>query len=973
MKRFALLFISVAFMIPQGLKANDPPEYLPGYVTIKTESSIEQLRSKSSSDSDFNRWLREYSASHRAVLPDGYAERHRRINTDTTGDIAERLSRTYHIKLRNNDDPLRVARKAEQMSEVVYAEPRYNYQVLDDHIPNDSMIGEDGHDYFEYHRIFDAWQITRSSSGTVIAIIDTGVYYDHPELKNKLWRNPEPGRASEVFPEVENDTIGWNFWQSGDVFAGEEPEQNADPIGDYSDHGTFVAGIAAAEPDNGEEIAGTGYYAQYMPVKAGGTQKHPGSVAFGIDGILYAALNEADVINASFGSPNYSHYARDIIRMANDMGSLVVAASGNEGNDEPFYPAAYPEVLSVGAVNNNYEDRLTTFSTFGYTVDMYAIGHRIYSTSFDYDEENISWSPDYRRTSGTSMAAPVVAGIAALLRDYNPGWSPDRVRMQLRNSSESIRDANSSRNPYHLGQGRLNAFRALDDPQPGLELTSFDPVFTNEREQKLDVGEHGKVELELINHGEAISEVSFSSSQQQDGFEITEDGSAQVGDGAFRSSLPVRLAGNFNLIRYPESIVTYRSSDGEYEDFALLRFEDFYYDQAESSGISASISSDGGLGFRFEDGFRQGNGILPEGFESSIVEEAGLMLSLFDGNRTHFIDAVRAEGSVNDHFKAESLFRNREGDHSARFTSATHPRYSEVEVDLSVHPRQESGNDNTMILEYKLTNVSDETWYNVYAGIFSDWSLSDETHVADYIDSDSLHYVYDKSEEIYATFSHLGPVSSALAIDNLSEMTLAQANNRSDSLSFGTFYNPQEGRWDGFTVDEKRLAFTAGTERTSIDTEDIGTVSSSGPFTVESGESITLGFVLGWAEDLESLQSQVAAARSSAPFDTPGKNHPVSASEEMITDVPEETELSPGYPNPFNNITNFSLNLAQDDDVTIRVYDITGRNIKTLANEHLESGKHQFTFDAGGLASGVYIIVAHTHIGTLTRNVTLVK
>ncbi len=975
MKRIRLLFISVLFALPHLLLASQPPEYLPGYVTILTEEPLQDLLQKTDQHGELYSWMRDHASDHRAVLPDNYAQRHRSISTLEAEETADRLSRTYHVSLRGGQDPLSIAQEAAGMDGVVYAEPRYNYQTADEHIPNDSMIGEPGHDYFEYHRIFDAWEISRSSSSTVIAIIDTGVYYDHPELQNKLWRNPEQGRASEleIFEHIENDSIGWNFWQSGDVFAGEEPEQNADPIADYSDHGTHVAGIAAAEPNNGLEIAGTGYHAEFMPVKAGGTKKHPGSVAYGIDGILYAALNEADVINASFGSPNFSYYAQDVIRMATEMGSLVVAASGNEGNEDPFFPAAYPEALSVGAVNNNYEDRLTNFSTFGYTVDMYAIGHQIHSTSFEYDEDEVTWEPDYRRTSGTSMASPVVAGIAALVRDYNPNWSPDRVRMQLRNSSESIREANSHLNPYHLGQGRLNAFTALDEPQPGLEFTSFEPVFTNDRDQKLDIGEHGEVEFEMINHGEAISDVSFSSSQQQEGFEITSDGSAQVEADAFRSTLPVRLGGKFNLKTYPETIVTYRSGDGEYEDFSLIRFEDFYYDNAESSGITASISSDGGLGFRFDDNIRQGDGILPDGFESSIIEEAGLMLSLFDGNRTHFIDAVREEGSVNDHFNTESLFRNREGNHSARFTSASHPRYMDVGVDLKVYPRQESDYGNTIILEYELTNISDETWHNTYAGIFSDWTLSDEMHFADYIESDSLHYVYDESEEVYATFSHIGPVSSALAIDNVSEMTLDQAENRSDSLSFGTYYHPQDNRWNGFTVDEKRLAFTAGTEQTSLDAGDLGTVSSTGPFTIEPGASVSLGFVLGWAENPEQLQSQVAEARSSASFDPPGTSRPVSTSEDLTVDQPEKTELSAGYPNPFNNITNFTLTLDRADDVTVQAYDITGRQVKTLVDSRLESGEHNITFDAGNLASGVYVIVAQTQTGTLTRSVSLIK
>ena len=971
MRSAGLFLLSIFVFVVPGIAA-DTPEYLPGYVVVKTEYPLEEYQRNTGMGDELSRWVQSNTKEARSVLPAGYAQRHARIATDKARSTAGRLARTYIMKLNTGEDPLKVAERISQYSGVVYAEPRYSYSVQESPvIPNDSMIGEPGHDYFEYHRIFDAWQINRSDSSIVISIVDTGVYYDHPELKNKLWRNPEPGRASEVFPQIENDTIGWNFWQSGDIYAGEEPEQNADPIGDYNDHGTHVAGIAAAEPNNGLHIAGTGYNARYMPVKAGGTKDHPGNVPYGIDGILYAALNDADVINASFGSPNYSRYARDVMRMVNEMGSLVVAAAGNEGNEEPFYPASYPEVLSVGALNNSYDDVLTGFSTYGYQVDMFAIGRQIYSTSFDFNEEDRSWEPDYRRTSGTSMASPVVAGIAALLRNHYPDWSPDRVRMQLRNSSQSIRQANPGMDPYFLGQGRLNAHRALSDPKPGVELV--DQQFFNYDQQKLDVDEQGYIRLNFINHGAEVFDLKFSGEKIQDEFEITSEQYSHIDDKEFEVLLPGQLGAEFDLSNYPEIILKFESGTGDFSDFTHLRFEDFYIDEAQSAGLKSTISSDGGIGYRFVDRRREGKGIIPEGMGNPIINESGLMLSLFDGERTRFIDAVRAEDSVNRHFETEKLFRARGDKSTTRFTAANHPEYRQVDVELKVHTNEDEDSGQTMILEYRLTNPTDDIWYNVYGGIFTDWALSEKLHSAGYNEPDSLHYVYDEQEELYATFAHIGPLSSALAVDNHSEMTLDQAEDRQDSLSFGTFYHPVDSRWNGFTINEKRLAFTAGTERTTLQTEDLGTVSASGPYTIYPGEEARFGFVLGWAGSLEELQSQVNAARAKAPIELTGRGEPVSSRLEAPDEQPVTTNLLPGYPNPFNHTTNFILELAQRDQVQVEVYNIAGRKVATLVDGQLEQGRHTLAFDASGLASGVYVVVAQTHTGTLVRNVTLIK
>lgn len=967
---FILIFI---LSVPLYTIADNAPEYVPGYIIVQTENTMSEHRQRGGRGDQLAQWIQNNASDYRPILPESRMRRNITDYADEIQKTEDRLARTYKINLGTSKDPAELSGEVAQMDGVVYAEPWYNYKLQEGYIPNDSRIGQEGHDYFEYHRIFEAWDINRSSSSIVIAIVDSGVYYDHPELENKLWRNPNPGRPEvrEVFPEVENDTIGWNFWQGGDIFNGEERIYNADPIADYSDHGTHVAGLAAAEPDNGLEIAGTGFHAQFMPVKTGGNELYPRSVPFGIHGILYAALNGADIINASFGTTSYSEFARDVVRYANQLGSLVVGAAGNNADSRAFYPSAYPEALSVGAVSNDYNDELSGFSSFGFHADVFAIGSAVYSTSFQFSEDNgdRSWEPEYRTTSGTSMATPVVSGIAALIRDHNPHWSPERVRMQLRNSSQTIVDANADKNQYHLGQGRLNALKALQEPQPGVEVV--DHEFINEDDHKLDAGESGKVRLNMINHGSELAELDVFSDIYTEGFEITAERTYREYDSQYRVYLPVNFSNEFDLSQYPKVILKYKSRDGEYEDFYPIQFQEVFHDLAKSRNLKASFSSEGRIGYRKPDNAQEGRGIIPEVSDTSIIAESGLMLHLRADGRNRLVDAVRYMDTQSDDFVPQNLFRSREGNYTARFTSENHNDFPYADVSMQVFPVDEDDVGQTMLVKYRITNTSDYRWDNLYAGIFTDWTLDDVEHHANYSKTDSIHYVH--TDDLYASFSHISPVSSAIAIDNRSSMTLERANDRQDSLSFGTIYGNQADGHDGFRIEEKRLSLTAGTERVSLSALDMGSVSASGPYSVEPGDDVTLGFVLGWAENLPELSEQINAARALAPFDVTAKDVFVSSPDEQASDLPEKTELQPNYPNPFNNQTTIKLNLSQHDEVLMDVYDITGRRVTTLYDDPLEAGTHTFEFDATGLSSGVYVIVARTHTGTLTRNITYLK
>jgi thermitase len=260
-----------------------------------------------------------------------------------------------------------------------------------------------------------AWDLTTGSRVVNIAILDTGVDLDHPDLADKV--------VSEI-----NLT---NYGSADDVYG----------------HGTHVAGIAAAMTDNGIGIAGLGYSSGIMDVKVL-DDNGMGAYSWIVSGILWAADNGADIINMSLGGSFASSALEDAIDYAWDKGVVVVAAAGNNGDTAPMYPAYYINCIAVAATDAN--DARASWSNYGDWVDVAAPGVSIYSTLKD---------SSYGYMSGTSMASPYVAGLAALVfttvSDANgDGRLNDEVRSRIETTCDDI-------NVTGIGSGRINAYRAV--------------------------------------------------------------------------------------------------------------------------------------------------------------------------------------------------------------------------------------------------------------------------------------------------------------------------------------------------------------------------------------------------------------------------------------------------------------------------------------------------------------------------------
>jgi subtilisin family serine protease len=385
-----------------------------------------------------------------------------RAHHDVIEDEIESVDGLNIIRDEDGLDADAVVREYSSLPIVEYAEPVSTVQA-DHGIPggpkhkhaNDAMFGkqwslentgQDGGTEGADMGVLRAWFKTTGSDKIVVAVLDSGVNYTHLDLMNNIWVRP-PDMAAYVDDELGefNDEHGYNA-----------TDRWTDPMDDNG-HGTHCAGIIGAEGNNQIGIAGINWNVEIMPLKFL-SSTGSGTTKDAIEAINYVIDRKRKgvnvrIISASWGSTQKSRALRDVIKKAGDEGILFVAAAGNSSDDSdkrPHYPAGYsdlPNVVSVAAVDRN--DQLASFSNYGAkSVQIAAPGAKIWST----------WlNNEYYEASGTSMATPAVAGVAALILSTNQNMSVKELRDRLFRSVDKLP---SLKGKVSTG-GRINAARAV--------------------------------------------------------------------------------------------------------------------------------------------------------------------------------------------------------------------------------------------------------------------------------------------------------------------------------------------------------------------------------------------------------------------------------------------------------------------------------------------------------------------------------
>ena len=330
---------------------------------------------------------------------------------------------------------------------VVYAEPNYVTHLAVDEITTAVAVNDPktGPQYsLDRMRVRDAWSLSTGSARTV-AVLDTGIDPHHPEFA---------GRIAQGHDFVNNDV----------------------DASDDNGHGTWVSGIIAANVNDGIGIAGISWQDKIMPVKimnANGT----GDTSDLTAGIVWATDHGAKVINMSVGGFPYSQFVHDAVRYAWNRGVILVGAAGNNAVDGPFYPASYPEVVSVSATQ--VDDEFSHWSNYGATVDVSAPGSSILTTNCPVCkpiEQDLTGDHRYTYISGTSFAAPNVSGVVALIVGRYPTMTNAEVVNQLKSTVDDLGYPGWD-NRY--GLGRVNAYRAVGGSPPTIAFSGQDALEGN--------------------------------------------------------------------------------------------------------------------------------------------------------------------------------------------------------------------------------------------------------------------------------------------------------------------------------------------------------------------------------------------------------------------------------------------------------------------------------------------------------------
>jgi type VII secretion-associated serine protease mycosin len=335
--------------------------------------------------------------------------------TGRGGTVKQDITGTGFLLVRTAGDPSALVARLQTDPAVVSASLDYGRQTSA--VPSDPFYGQYQQAYMSTIRMPQAWDRLTDASSQIVAVVDTGVDTTHPDLSGRT-------------------VAGYNV-----VDPGSAPT-------DTAGHGTFVAGEIASNTNNGTGTAGVIWNGRVMPVKV-----FAGATAFDSDvatGIVWAVDHGARVINLSLGGPQPSALLHAAVQYAVNRDVVVVVAAGNTGDNTPQYPAAFPEVIAVGATDP--AGKLVDFSTYGDWLDVAAPGFDITST----------WpGGDYATGAGTSFAAPIVSGIAALVRAQNPALTQAQVGDRLRTSA---RDAGPRGIDPYYGYGVIDAARALGVP-----------------------------------------------------------------------------------------------------------------------------------------------------------------------------------------------------------------------------------------------------------------------------------------------------------------------------------------------------------------------------------------------------------------------------------------------------------------------------------------------------------------------------
>jgi len=829
-------------------------------------------------------------------------------------------------------------------------------------MPEQRIVGEpnDPEVYRQYYLplidAYRAWDVVPNGSVNVVAIIDTGIDTLHSDLQGSIWRNvgetglddrQQDRRSNGVDDDGNGFIDDWYGWDFVGV-DGSKPD-NAPLPGNA--HGTHVGGIVAAQTNNKIGMAGVGRNVLVMPVKVGRDDPSSQTVSRSADGILYAAAMRADVINCSFGSASPTFADVAVVQKATELGCIVVGAAGNDALNQAFYPAAYPEAISVAATG--YTDRLAFFSNYHSTVDVCAPGVGIFSTI----PRNT-----YTSYEGTSMAAPIVSAIAAMVRHCFPSYTPAQVRAAILAGCDNIDTLNPGYDGV-IGTGRVNAFNSCSNRSSRWCIVSRSALTDADGNGVFISADTLQLSLTLRNVLSDLTDARVVIRPLDTLLSII-DTSVSLGPLASQVERdvpsPLRLVIRSNAGQDARFAVRVYVYDGQQlvGSEAITAIANPTYATLEETDIAVTVNSSGNIGYNDYSSNEQGVGFRYKGSTSLLFEgalmvgtRADRVMNVARGFETSQKD-VSFSPLRNAGLRSDSVVSGK------RVTTAFNDSGDAAPLGLAitrnVYARTEDSLRNTVLAVLEITNTTSLAVKDIYAAYFFDFDIgaNGAGNVA----------VWDNETGSFFQYSLSDPSLPRVAMTMISPLPInGFAVDNDGAADCPSIY-------DAFTPSEKWSMMSQGLKRRFSTPTDASFVVGGGPFSLEPGASQQIAFILAAGTSNAQLRSALRAARNAASAQgVQVQPYTPLPYRDAILHVSGSPLLTPG---PAEII----FSLTTPSNVVLDVIDIGGRTVSTLFSENdVLGGDHKITVSIPDISQGAYFIRLTTERGSSVFPIGIVK
>lgn len=849
-------------------------------------------------------------------------------------NLSNSLGRTYILIL---NTPIPIQKLINSIStypeiELVEKYPERNTCA----IPNDTLYFEQF--YMDILRVPEAWDSLTLKRQILVGVVDTGVDYDHPDLTENIWINPgENGIDEQGLDKRTNgidddgngfvdDWRGWDFLSSSDSTG-----YDNDPIPGHS-HGTHVSGTIAAVINNITGIAGMSDSIKILPIKIGEDNPFSTSLRNSYEGLLYAAKMGADIINCSWGGTSSSITEQEVINLATELGSCVIAAAGNNNSEIAFYPASYQNVLSVAA--SDAGDRRAYFSNYFGTVDVIAPGIDIISTIA---------GGGYAKWRGTSMATPIVAGIAAMVKMKNYDHSPIQIQEHIKATTDNI----DSLNPDFIGKigkGRVNALKAVTETNPKNILLKKAIIEDNNGDGRFSSNEECTLSMVLANYLTKINNLTIRI--QSVDYPNNPVFPSELNYGEFLSNTTIELYKKFTFklplfdrydFRYVIKIMLY---DGEEQinTFLTSIFVNPSYLTFNNNKIATTFNSRGNIGFNDYSFNEQGIGFSYNN-SPNILFEGSLMIA----KDSLIADVARSEGQLSQN-KGFELRKNLEYLPLANptllagnaFFINNNPNFPDISVNHWIY--QPAIPEDVVYSVYDLINNTDEILDSIYVGLYFDWDIgiSGVDNIANWDEKNKIGIVRNI-------------MIDSLPVIGIKQLTEFRDNFWAIDNDGTTEDNP--GVWDGYKDEEKIRMLRSGIGRAKSNATDVSIVSGSGPIFLDRKDTARVTFAFLANSNLEELINSLPQINQYA------KDQNII--DGNINKPIEYAKILSVYPNPVIVGEKFyvKLQISNESNIKLFLYDILGNRTFNLLEGMYAKSKYLIKLTIPNFAQGGYYLI----------------